>query len=105
MPLHNQNQLISNRERLRRPGYETVTVVPNPQLKLLDQIREVMRLKQYSIRTERSYWVRRYVQFHHMPGPEAMFPAEPKMEAFLSHLAIDGTANLNTEQSTSDSQR
>ncbi len=33
-------------------GYETV--VPNPKLKLLDQMREVMRLKPYSIRTERS---------------------------------------------------
>ena len=28
------------------------SVVPNPKLKLLDQIREVMRLKHYSIRTE-----------------------------------------------------
>src|ERR1019366_3873253 len=44
------------------------TVVPNPKLKLLDQIREVMRLKHYSLRTERTYsdWVRRYVQFHRM---------------------------------------
>ena len=41
-------------------------MVPNPKLKLLDQVREVMRLKHYSIRTERSYcdWIRRYVQFH-----------------------------------------
>ena len=37
------------------------SVIPNPRLKLLDQLREVMRLKHYSIRTERSYadWVRR----------------------------------------------
>jgi hypothetical protein len=41
------------------PAYESV--VPNPKLKLLDQMREAMRLKHYSIRTERSYcdWVRR----------------------------------------------
>ena len=30
-------------------------MVPNPNLKLLDQVREVMRLHQYSIRTERCY--------------------------------------------------
>jgi len=37
------------------------SVIPNPNLRLLDQIREVMRLKHYSIRTERTYcdWVRR----------------------------------------------
>ena len=38
-------------------------VLPNPKLKLLDQVREVMRLKHYSIRTERCYcdWIRRYI--------------------------------------------
>jgi hypothetical protein len=30
------------------------TVVPNPKLKLLDHVREVMRLEHYSIRTERT---------------------------------------------------
>ena len=51
-------------------GYESV--VPNPKLKLLDQIREVMRLKHYSIRTEQSHcdWVRRYVRFYQMRSRE-----------------------------------
>ena len=55
------------------------SVLPNPKLKLLDQMREVMRLKHYSIRTERTYcdWVRRYVQFHQMKSREALLPAEP----------------------------
>jgi hypothetical protein len=48
MPLHKDNQALS-RGAEAVPGYETV--VPNPKLKLLDQIREVMRLKHYSIRT------------------------------------------------------
>ena len=54
-------------------------IVPNPKLKLLDQVREVMRLKHYSIRTERSYadWVRRYVHFHRMKSREEMLPSEP----------------------------
>ena len=50
--------------------------------KLLEQMREVKRLKHYSIRTERSYcdWVRRYVKFHGMKERGEMLPAEPKME-------------------------
>jgi hypothetical protein len=44
-------------------------VIPNPKLKLMDQVREVMRLKHYSIRTERCYcdWIRRYIRFHSAP--------------------------------------
>lgn len=37
------------------PGAGSASVIPNPKLKLLDQIREVMRVKHYSIRTERTY--------------------------------------------------
>ena len=96
MPLHKENQAVS-RSPQAPPGYESV--VPNPKLKLLEQMRQVMRLKHYSIRTERSYcdWVRRYVQFHKMLSREAMFPAEPKMEAFLSHLAVDGNVAVSTQ--------
>jgi hypothetical protein len=38
------------------------TLIPNPQARLKDQFREVMRFKHYSIRTEQSYWdwVRRF---------------------------------------------
>ncbi len=49
------------------PGTGFEAVVPNPKLKLMDQVREVLRLRHYSIRTERCYcdWIRRYVKFHH----------------------------------------
>jgi hypothetical protein len=78
-------------------GYETV--IPNPKLKLLDQVREVMRVKHYSLRTERTYcdWVRRYVGFHQMTSREAMLPAEAKMEAFLSDLAVRGKVAVSTQ--------
>ena len=41
-------------------------IIPNPKLKLMEQIPEVIRLKHYSIRTERCYsdWIRRYIHFH-----------------------------------------
>jgi integron integrase len=75
------------------------TVIPNAKLKLLDQLREVARLKHYSIRTERSYadWVRRYVQFHRMKSREELLPAEPKIEAFLSDLAVRGQVAVSTQ--------
>ena len=49
-----------------QPGDELV--VPNPKLKLMDQVREVLRIQHDSIRTERCYrdWIRRYVQSHRM---------------------------------------
>ncbi len=39
---------------------------PNPKLKLLDQVSEVMRFKHYSLRTERTYreWIKRLIFFH-----------------------------------------
>ena len=75
-------------------------VVPNPKLKLLDQVREVMRLKHYSIRTERSYcdWIRRYIRFHKMRLREEL-TREPKakMELFLSDLAVNGKVAAATQ--------
>ena len=49
--------------------------------KLLDQIRNVMRLHHYSIHTERSYidWVKRYIHFHHMRSRDDLAGAEAKI--------------------------
>jgi hypothetical protein len=84
---------------LSQPAVTYETVIPNAKLKLLDQVREVMRLKHYSIRTERTYceWVRRYVRFHRMTSREAMLPPEPKMEAFLSDLAVKGKVAVSRQ--------
>jgi len=78
-------------------AYESV--IPNPKAKLLDQMREVLRVRHYSIRTERSYvdWVRRYVRFHRMKTREALLPAEPKIEAFVSDLAVRGNVAVSTQ--------
>jgi integron integrase len=61
------------------------------QPRLLDEVRQVLRLHHYSIHTERSYadWVVRFVQFHHMRCREDLLPPEPKIEAFLTHLAVN----------------
>lgn len=56
--------------------------------KLLDQVRDLIRLKHYSIRTEQAYlgWIRRFILFHHKRHPQEMGKAE--IEAFLTHLAM-----------------
>ena len=49
--------------------------------KLLDQVRNAMRLHHYSIHTERSYidWIKRYVHFHQMKSREDLADGERKI--------------------------
>jgi Phage integrase, N-terminal SAM-like domain len=56
--------------------------------KLLDQVRDAIRLKHYSLHTKESYvtWIRRYILFHNKRHPNEMASAEIK--AFLTHLAV-----------------
>jgi integron integrase len=57
---------------------------------LLDDVRRIMRLKHYSIHTERAYcdWIKQFVKFHRMNGKQQLFvDSEAKIEAFLSYLA------------------
>src|SRR5690348_1632167 len=72
------------------PGTELV--IPNPKLKLMDQVREVMRVRHYAIRTEQSYcdWIRRYVRFHRMRSRQELLEGAGKVEMFLSDLAVNG---------------
>src|SRR5271165_2051991 len=60
--------------------------IPNPKLRLREQLGEVMRFKQFSPRTEEAYWVwiRQFILFHGKRHPREMGKAE--VEAFLSHL-------------------
>lgn len=55
--------------------------------KLLGEIRDLIRRKHYSIRTEQAYlgWAKRYILFHGKRHPKEMGAAE--IVAFLSHLA------------------
>jgi len=72
-------------------------VIANPKLKLLDQVREVLRVKHYSLRTEEAYmaWVRRYLVFcrDNFPGTGMSPWRHPRdlgtteIVGFLNHLA------------------
>jgi integrase len=65
--------------------------------KLLDQVRDRIRVKHYSIRTETQYvqWVRRFILFHGKRHPRDM--GAPEVEAFLTHLAVDGNVAAATQ--------
>ena len=54
--------------------------------KLLDQVRNLMRLQHYSIHTERSYvdWIRRFVRFHRMETRADLENGGSKIETFLN---------------------
>ena len=65
--------------------------------KLLDQVRDRLRLKHYSIRTERAYvgWVKRYIIFHGKRHPSEMGKLE--LEAFLTSLAVQRNVSASTQ--------
>jgi integron integrase len=65
--------------------------------KLLDQMRDALRLKHYSYRTEESYldWAKRYILFHHKRHPRDM--AAPEIRAFLLHLATQQQVAASTQ--------
>ena len=71
--------------------------MPDRPPRLLDRLREKIRLKHYSIRTEEAYadWVRRFVVFHGRRHPAEMGAAE--VEAFLTHLAVEGGVAASTQ--------
>ncbi len=65
--------------------------------RLLDRVRERLRLKHYSYRTEQQYvaWIRRFILFHGKRHPAVMGGAE--VEAFLSHLATQRGVSASTQ--------
>lgn len=67
---------------------------------LLDEVRCIMRLKHYSLHTERSYcdWIKQFVKFHRMSENQALFEdGEAKIEAFLSYLATERNVAAATQ--------
>ena len=66
-------------------------------MKLLDQVRDVIRKKHYSIRTEQAYvdWAKRYILFHKKHHPKDM--GEKEIAQFISHLATDRRVASSTQ--------
>ena len=74
-----------------------------PEKKLADRLRQAIRLRGYSIRTEKTYvhWYLRFVRFHKLRHPATM--GAPEIEAFLTYLAAHEQVSASTQnQALSD---
>lgn len=76
------------------PG-ESPDVVPTP--KLLDRVRDAIRARHYSRRTEEAYvyWIRRFIVFHGKAHPSTM--GAPEIAAFLTWLAVRQHVSASTQ--------
>ncbi len=87
-------------------------LVANPKARLFDQVREVMRFRHYSLRTEKAYlqWMRRFLVFHRRPTPGLSEEANgkggwrhpnemgaPEAVQFLTDLAVAGNVAASTQ--------
>ncbi len=75
----------------------TAPFVAPQQPRLLDRLRDKIRVKHYSMRTEHAYvdWVRRFILFHDRRHPRELGAGE--VEAFLTHLAVVGRVAASTQ--------
>ena len=82
------------------PARHAPTVVPcpaGPRQKLLDRVRDAIRTRHYSRRTEQAYvdWIRRYIAFHRMTHPAQLGASD--VSQFLTWLAVDRRASASTQ--------
>ena len=65
--------------------------------KLLDLMRDAIRLKNYSYRTEQSYihWTKKYIFFHNKKHPKEM--GKQEISQFLTHLAVEENVAASTQ--------
>jgi site-specific recombinase XerD len=72
--------------------------LPNPKLKLREQVGEVCRFRHYSHRTENAYWhwIKGFILFHQKRHPREMHA--PEVQTYLSHLARDKDVAVATQR-------
>jgi hypothetical protein len=81
------------------PREEKQFCEPAPQpRKLLDHVRDVLRVNHYSVRTEEAYvgWIRRFILYHNKKHPREMGALE--VELYLTHLAVGEKVSTNTQK-------
>jgi site-specific recombinase XerD len=67
------------------------------ELRLLDRVRNAIRVRQYSIATEKTYlgWIRKFIVFHNKRHPAEL--SKPEIESFLSFLAVKRQVSPSTQ--------
>ena len=91
-----QSYQVHNSVRLQRPfDLPRGTALPKP--KLLDQVRQAIRTRHYSYKTEKAYvgWIKRFIFFHNKRHPAEM--GESEIGRFLSSLATDRHVSASTQ--------
>jgi len=65
--------------------------------RLLDRVRDAIRVRHYSLRTEQTYiqWIRRFILFHQKRHPDEM--GKEEIEAFLTYLAVNRKVAASTQ--------
>jgi len=68
-----------------------------PKIKLIDRVRQTIRLKNYTYSTEKAYvyWIKRFILFHNKRHPKTM--GCPEIETFLSYLAVERNVAASTQ--------
>ena len=86
--------VMDNREALPEPEIPEA-VAPTPGL--LDRVRQAIRVRHYSDRTEQAYmaWIKRFVGFYGKRHPVEM--GEPEVNRFLTHLAVHDRVAASTQ--------
>lgn len=82
---------------------EMSLAIPQPNIKqqsspgLLETVRNALRTKHYSIRTEEVYlaWIKRFILFHNKKHPRELGASD--VEQFLTHLAVQGNVSASTQ--------
>lgn len=71
---------------------------PDPNLRLMDQVHQVLSYHHYAYRTEQAYcdWILRFIRFHGNTHPRDM--GKPQIDAFLSHLTTHGRVSAATQR-------
>jgi integrase len=72
---------------------------PDPELKLMDQVRQELRYHHYSYRTEKTYcnWIVRFLKFYrYQVHPKDM--GKKEIESYLSHLATKINVSTSTQR-------
>ena len=85
----------------KRSAFFTIMSISEPdgvhKPKFIEEVRRALRLRHYSIRTERTYvdWIRQFILFHGKRHPKDLGEAE--VSAFLTHLAADRQVAASTQ--------
>jgi integron integrase len=81
----------------KKSDYRSPGELRESKTKLLDQMRQGLRLRHLSIRTEKAYvqWAKRFILFHHKRHPADM--GAPEIRAFLTYLAVEGQRAASTQ--------